>query len=186
MIQQFDQQAGLLVYIHTCPLDVKAKEHIDFHFPIAKVKPFKRASFRRTANHCTVYGRRRTTLCSSSLSFHLIRIFFQRSEQSESQKRVVRERREGDQKLCRAVVGEATSPLKHSHYDAHADPLAQRVSVASLQTLGYVCSLHPPGHLRGLGMGCTHSLCVAERDAQSLCGVAAFSECCKEKSCIWP
>lgn len=62
-----------------------------------------------------------------------------------------RERTEGDQKLCIAVVAEAVSPLKHSHYDTHTDPLAQHVSLVPLQTLGYVCFSFPPSsRLRGL------------------------------------
>ncbi len=47
-------------------------------------------------------------------------------------------RRVGDQKPCMAVAGEAGSPLKQSHYETHADPLAQRVSAVSLRTLGCV------------------------------------------------
>lgn len=48
-----------------------------------------------------------------------------------------------DQKLCRAVAGKAGSPLKQSHYETHADPLAQWVSAVSLWTLGCV-SFVPP------------------------------------------
>lgn len=59
----------------------------------------------------------------------------------------------GDQKPCMAVAG---SPLKQSHYETHAVPLAQRVSAVSLWTLGCV-SFVPSGSGMRLGAAHTHS-----------------------------
>lgn len=60
----------------------------------------------------------------------------------------------GDQKPCTAVAGEAGSPLKQSHYETHADPLAQWASTVSLQT--WRCVSFVPSGI-GMGLRAAHS-----------------------------
>lgn len=75
----------------------------------------------------------------------------------------------GDQKPCVAVAGEAGSPLKQSHYETHADPLAHRVPAVSLRTSGCV-SLSPSGS--GIGPGAVHTHSECFRKPRRLSGVA--------------
>lgn len=51
--------------------------------------------------------------------------------------------------------------MKQSHYETHADPLAQRVPAVSLWTLGCV-SFVPSGSGMGPGAAQTHSGVVSE------------------------
>lgn len=77
-----------------------------------------------------------------------------------------------DQKLCMAVAGEAGSPLKQSHYETHADALAQQISGCVSLDFG-MCQLGPPVVVVwGLGTALTHSECC--RKPRRLSGVAAY------------
>lgn len=122
------------VSLYTSPLDAEATEHIDFYISIEKVRPLKLAGGSDTAFISS--GRQGGTAPhSSSLSLLLIRISETRAERGEGGVKG------GDQKACVAVAGEAGSPLKQSHYETHADPLARRGSAVSPRTLGCVSAV---------------------------------------------